>query len=260
MRIREITDYLESLAPLNFQESYDNSGLLVGHPADEVDKALIALDCTEEVVEEAIELGAKLIIAHHPIVFSGLKRFNGSNYVERTVIKAIKHDVAIYAIHTNLDAIEKGVNSKIGGKLGLTNLQILKPKGDLENVGSGMIGELPEAMKATDFFQKIKKEFEVPFLKHTKLLHQEIRKVAFCGGSGSFLLEEAKQQGAEVFISSDFKYHQYFDAEESLVIVDIGHYEAENCTKDLIYEILTEKFPNFTLHFSRVNTNPVIYF
>lgn len=259
MIIKEITNYLEHCAPLEHQESYDNSGLIVGNENTTVTSALVTLDCTEEVVAEAKKLGANLIIAHHPIVFTGLKKLNGNTYVERTVIKAIENKIAIYAIHTNLDHMRYGVNAKIGALLGLSNLNLLRKKADHKEVGAGMIGELSEPLPEVSFLKRVKSVFDVPFLKYTPLLSRKVKSVAYCGGSGSFLLTDAIAQGADVFLSSDFKYHQYFDHENKILIVDVGHYEVESCTKELICEILTEKFPTFTLHFSEVNTNPVNY-
>jgi dinuclear metal center YbgI/SA1388 family protein len=265
MILKDIIAYLEQVAPLEYQESYDNSGLIVGNENMDVTSAVVSLDCTEEVVEEAISKGANLVISHHPIVFSGLKKFNGSDYVERTVIKAIENKVAIYAIHTNLDSVVNGVNKKIGDQLGLKNLSILKPKLELgfetstESVGAGMIGTVESPIDEFSFLKHIKQALNAPAIKYTNLLNRPVSKVAFCGGSGSFLLPEAIAQAADVFITSDFKYHQYFDADNQIVIVDVGHYEAEKCTKELICEILTKKFPIFTLHFSEINTNPVNY-
>ena len=258
MILKDITDCLESYAPLNLQASYDNSGLLVGNYSMKINAAVLSLDCTEEVVDEAIKLGANLIVAHHPIVFTGLKKFNGNSYIERTVIKAIENKIAIYAIHTNLDSVSNGVNAKIGDLLGLQNLKILSENDGVKNTGSGMIGSCSVADEKA-FLQHVKKVFNVPFLKHTPLQNKPVKTVAFCGGSGSFLLQDAIAQKADVFISSDFKYHQFFDADNQIVIVDVGHYEAEICTKELIYEILREKFATFTLHFSKIITNPVNY-
>lgn len=257
--IKKVTDVMEEWAPLQFQEGYDNAGLIVGDPNAEVKGVLITLDSTEDVVEEAIQIGANLIIAHHPIVFGGLKRFNGSNYVERTVIKAIKNDIAIYACHTNLDSVMDGVNSKISDLLGLENRSILSLKKGEEQVGSGMVGELPKAMSEMDFLQLVKKQFKAGAVRYTNLLNKEVKKVAVCGGSGSFLLQDAIAAGADVFLTSDFKYHQFFDAEDKIVIADIGHFEAEICTQELIYDYLSAKFTTFGPHFSKVNTNPVNY-
>lgn len=257
--IKNVTDVMEQWAPLRFQAGYDNAGLIVGDPNVEVKGVLITLDSTEDVVEEAIEKGANLIIAHHPIVFGGLKRFNGSNYVERTVIKAIKNDVAIYACHTNLDSVMDGVNSKICDLLGLENRSILSLSKGEEQVGSGMIGELSSSMEEMEFLKLVKGKFNAGSLRYTELLNKEVKKVAVCGGSGSFLLADAIAAGADVFVTSDFKYHQFFDAEDKIVIADIGHFEAEICTQELIYDYLSKKFTTFGLHFSKVNTNPINY-
>lgn len=363
MKIKEITDYLESLAPKSSQESYDNSGLLVGDPSIEVTSALVCLDSIEEVVDEAIAKGSNLIIAHHPIIFSGLKSLTGKTYIERTIIKCIQHNIALYAIHTNLDNYQFGVNFEIGTRLGLENLRILAPKSgvlkkltvfvpeenatalanalfeagagaignysecsfssvgvgtfkpnesampfsgeigkrankieeklevivsahDVSNVlatmkknhpyeeiaydllsldnknsyeGSGMIGELPEAIKTIDFLKSLKKTFNCGVIRYTKNGKSSIRKVAFCGGSGKFLLETAKRNDADIFISADFKYHEFFDAENDLIIADIGHYESEQFTINLLERILKKKFPNFAVHLTGINTNPINY-
>jgi dinuclear metal center YbgI/SA1388 family protein len=364
MKVSDITGYLESIAPRSYQESYDNSGLLTGHPSQEVTRALITLDCTEEVIEEAIALQANLIIAHHPIIFRGLKKLTGSNYVERTVIKAIQNNIAIYAIHTNLDNVHTGVNRKIAEKIGLQNLQVLAPRtntltklvtfippknadavlqalhqagagqiGNYKNcsfrvegtgtfmpdeeaaphigqpnqqefvkeiraevifpshleanivkalktahpyeevayyltplinenqeVGSGMVGELPEAMEPTAFLAHLKQAMSLPLIRHTALSAKPIKKVALCGGSGIFLLSKALAIGAQAFVTADIKYHEFFDADNRLLLADIGHYESEVFTKDLLGDILKEKFPTFALNFSGTITNPVRYF
>ena len=257
--IQKVMDSLEEWAPLSYQEGYDNAGLVVGDPKTEIKGVVIALDSTEEVVEEAIHLGANLIIAHHPIVFKGLKKFNGSNYVERTVIKAIKNNIAIYACHTNLDAVMTGVNSKICDLLNVKNRSILSLKQGEDEAGAGMIGDLTEPMDEMEFLEEVKKTFNTGAIKYTKLLNKKVKKVAVCGGSGSFLLNDAIQKKADVFITSDFKYHQFFDADGQLVIADIGHFESEICTQELIYDYLSEKFTTFVPCFSKVNTNPINY-
>ena len=364
MKLKEISNYIESLAPLAYQETYDNAGLIVGVLDSEVKKALICLDSTEEVIDEAISKGCNLVIAHHPIVFGGgLKRFTGKNYVERTIIKAIKNDISIYAAHTNLDNVYGGVSAAICEKIGLTNCKILLPKEDLlrklftfcpvdkaetvrkalfeagcgmigaydecsfnvegtgtfrgsegtnpyvgekgkqhreseikietiypvhledkilsalfnahpyeevaydivslENkharVGAGMIGELKKEENEEAFLKRVKTTMQTGCIRHTKLLGGKVKRVAVCGGAGSFLLKDAIANGADVFITSDFRYHQFFDAESKIVITDIGHYESEQFTKELLYELLTKKFPNFALHLSEINTNPVNY-
>lgn len=363
-KVKDIVRHLESIAPSSLQESYDNASLITGSPATEVTGVLLTLDCIESVVDEAIERDCNLIVAHHPIVFRGLKQLNGKNYVERTVIKAIKNDIAIYAIHTNLDNVLHGVNRKISEKLGLENLRILAPKshtlqklvtfipikhtdevmealheagagnignysdcsfrvtgkgyfkpneeadptigesGSLEEVeenrveviypgylkgailnalkqahpyeevayyitnlensnqdiGSGMIGELPVEMTANEFLYYLKDRMELPAIRYTEKDKPKIKKVAVCGGAGSFLLGTAKSKGADAFVTADFKYHEFFDAEGKIMIADIGHYESEIFTKDLLHSFLTEKFPNIASYLSRVDTNPVKYF
>tara|TARA_B100001094_G_scaffold166113_1_gene160784 strand:+ start:1091 stop:1876 length:786 start_codon:yes stop_codon:yes gene_type:complete len=257
--IKKVTDAMEHWAPLRFQEGYDNAGLIVGDPNMEVKGVLITLDSTEDVVEEAIQKGLNLIIAHHPIVFSGLKKINGSNYVEKTVIKAIKNDIAIYACHTNLDSVMDGVNSKICDLLGLENRSILSLKKGEEKVGAGMIGELSNSLSEIEFLKTVKKQFKAGSLRYTNLLNKPVKRVAVCGGSGSFLLTDAIKAGADVFVTSDFKYHQFFDADNKIVIADIGHFEGEICTQELIYDYLQKKFTTFKAHFSKVNTNPINY-
>jgi dinuclear metal center YbgI/SA1388 family protein len=363
MKLRDIVRALEQWAPPIYQESYDNSGLLVGDPEQDISQALVALDCVESVVDEAIARGADLIIAHHPIVFGGLKRFNGTDYVQRTVMKAIREGIAIYAIHTNLDNVHTGVNAHLGKLLGLTNLSILMPKrelleklvvfaptehaeavraamfqagagdiggysecsfnvsgvgtfkggahttpfvgnkgerhreeeerievvlpthlipqvvaamvaahpyeevaydryalkNELQTVGSGMIGTLERAMDLYEFFDRLKKVLGAAVVKHTAHQNKKIQRVAVCGGSGFFLLGAAQRAGADLFVTSDVKYHQFFDAERT-VLADVGHWESEHRTVELITAYLKDKFPKFAVHFSQTNTNPVKYY
>ncbi len=363
MQVKQITKILEDFAPLALQESYDNAGLIIGSKDQDVTGVLISLDITEEVLDEAISLGYNMIVAHHPIVMSGIKRFNGNNYVEKCIIKSIRNDIAIYACHTNADNVKKGVNGKICDKLGLVNCKILDPRkesllklvtfvpddyaenvrneifkagaghignydscsynsegygtfranegsnpfvGDIGKVhiekevkvetifpsflknkvidvlfkshpyeevaydiyplknewtetGSGMYGELDKPEDEISFLNKIKDKFNCGSVKYTHLLNKEIKKVAVCGGSGSFLLSKAKAVGADLFITGDFKYHQFFDAENEIVIADIGHFESEQFTKEVFFEILTKKIPNFAVRLSNVNTNPIKY-
>ena len=261
MTIATITDYLASIAPVHLQESYDNAGLIVGDPRTEVTGVLTSLDCTEDIVAEARARGCNLVVAHHPIVFRGLKRFNGADYVERTVIKAIKEDVAIYAIHTNLDNVRhRGVNERIAQRLGLTELRLLGPKNDDGTVGSGMVGELATPLAAADFLAHLKDRMRATVVKHTAPLAQPVRTVALCGGAGGFLLRQAKAAGAQAFVTSDYKYHEFFDADGDIMICDIGHYESEQFTTQLLAELLQEKFPTFAVLCTELVTNPVRYF
>ncbi|MDH5399548.1 MAG: Nif3-like dinuclear metal center hexameric protein [Cyclobacteriaceae bacterium] len=363
-KIKDIIAHLEKWAPPALQESYDNSGLLTGNMETKINGALITLDCTEAVVEEAIEHNCNLIITHHPIIFSGLKSLTGRTYIERSIIKAIKNDVAIYAIHTNLDNTNTGVNRKICEKMGLKNLSILSPKKqtqkklityipepDTEQVmkaihlagagtigeytqcsfqikgkgtfkpsvhadphigrkeqleyvdenrvevifpafrekaiikalneshpyeevayfispvdndnplyGAGMSGELEKALAPLEFLQYLKEQMGLVIIRHTPLPKNKIKKIAVCGGSGSFLLGKAISSGADAFVSADFKYHEFFDAENKILIADIGHYESEIYTKDLIHDYLCEKFTTFAVVLSKVITNPISYF
>ncbi len=364
MKLNEIIKVLEQFAPLQLQESYDNAGLITGHPEMEIRAALLTLDSTEEVIDEAISSNCNLIIAHHPIIFNGLKKINGKNYVERTIIKAIKNDIAIYAAHTNLDNVRAGVNKVIADKLGLINTKILFPKKNLlkklftfvpgehaelvrnamfsagaghignysecsfnnegfgtfnagvgsnpyvgkhgirhreeeikievlipmwkerqiikalfdshpyeevaydvvpldnsfSDVGSGLIGELPVALDEISFLQHIKKNMQAPMIRHTKFLDKKISRVAICGGAGSILLNEAIGNEAQAFISSDYKYHQFFDADGRLLICDIGHYESEQFTPLIFAQLLNENLPTFATLFSKTNSNPIKYF
>jgi dinuclear metal center YbgI/SA1388 family protein len=364
MKLKELIKHLESIAPLAYQEDYDNSGLLVGNENNEVHSALVALDCTEAIVDEAILHNCDLIITHHPIIFKGLKQLNGKNYIERVIVKAIKHDIALYAIHTNLDSVQQGVNKVICDRLGIINPVILSPKkgqlkklvtycplaeadgvrdaifaagaGNIGNysecsfnstgsgtfkgneetdpfvgvpgmrhqeqevkietifkaqderrvllalfeahpyeevaydiylldnknqeVGAGMVGFLEKAMDAADFLQLIKTQMKASVIRHTEMLPRPIRKVAVCGGSGSFLLKDALAAGADAFVTADFKYHEFFDAEQKLIIADIGHFESEQFTSNLLLDIIKEKFPNFAIRLTAQNTNPINYF
>jgi len=364
MKIAEIISFLETMADPSLQESYDNAGLITGESNWECSGIIVSLDATEEVVKEAIEKKCNLIVAHHPIIFSGLKKINGKNYVEKTVIAAIKNDIAIYAIHTNLDNVIEGVSAKMAKMLGLQNVSILSQKentlkklftfvpinkaGDVrnaifnaggghignysecsfnvegtgtfkagektdpyvgkkgeqhqekeikievifpsfmqqkivtamkqahpyeevaydivelfnkyQNIGSGVIGELPDALSENNFLQTVKEIFKVPVVRHTALLNKPVKKIAVCGGAGSFLITKALAAAADAYITADIKYHEFFDANGRMLIADIGHYESEQFTIDLLAENLLQKFPTFAILKTKVQTNPVRYF
>ncbi len=262
MILQQIINYLEEVAPRHLQESYDNAGLIYGDRAKEISGAIISLDCTEDVVDEAIAAGYDLIISHHPIVFSGIKQFDLNNYVHRVVVKAIQNDIAIYAIHTNLDnVLENGVNQKIAQKLGLVNLEILRKKSEDSNeIGAGVIGNLQVPHSEEDFLKHIKTSMNLQVMKHTTLLGGSVRRIAVCGGSGGFLLKDAIAQKADFFITADYKYHEFFDANAKVVIADIGHYESEYFTIELLFELLTQKFPKFAARCTKVVTNPIFYY
>ncbi len=364
IKIKDIIKLIESVAPKFYQENYDNAGLIIGDSEATVSNILITLDVTEAVVQEAKEKGCELIVAHHPIIFQGLKKLTGSNYVERTVIKAIKEDIAIYAAHTNLDNVQHGVNAKICEKIGLINPKILSPKKgqlaqlsvfvpeenaealkkalheagagqigeykdcafessgtgsfvpsdkanpsigtkgepemvnerkievifpvylqnkilqamkaahpyeevayylyQLENeyaeIGSGMIAEMESSMTETEFLDHLKEKMNLKVIKHTSFLNKKIKTVAVCGGSGAFLIKQAIAKKADVYISADIKYHEYFDADNKVLIADIGHFESEIFTNELFYEILRENFANIALHLGETVTNPIKYY
>lgn len=364
MKIRDIVSHLETIAPASLQEAYDNAGLITGNTEWDCTGALVTLDATEAVITEAIEKKCNLIVAHHPIVFNGLKKINGKNYVEKTVIAAIKNDIAIYAIHTNLDNVQWGVNGMIADKLGLINKAILQPRSgtlkklfvfvpslhaeklrsaifstgaglignysecsfnvegqgtfkagkdahpfvgeigkqhfekevkveivfpayiekqvltamksthpyeeiaydviSLDNnhtqIGSGIIAQLAQPMQERAFLKHIKEIFQVPVLRHTALLNKPVSKIAICGGAGSFLISNALAAGVQFYITSDVKYHEFFDANNSMVIADVGHFESEQFTIDLLLALLREKFPTFASLKTTVKTNPVYYF
>jgi dinuclear metal center YbgI/SA1388 family protein len=364
MKIQDITNFLETVAPIGLQENYDNAGLLTGSAKWDCTGILTTLDATEAVVLEAIKNQCNLIVAHHPIIFGGLKKICGSNYVEKAVITAIKNDIAIYAIHTNLDNVMEGVNGKIANQLGLQKREILLPKqnslkkletyspiahaqkvrdaifeaggGQVGNysdcsfnstgegtfngregtnpfvgtpgkghteaeikievifpnwlegaivkalidahpyeevayniininninksVGSGLLGELPTAMNEPELLDLLSKVFNLSVIRHTPLKGKMVKKIAICGGAGSFLIPTAIQRAADFYITGDVKYHEFFDANGQLVIADIGHYESEQYTIELLFDILSEKFPTFAVQKSSVITNPVNYF
>ena len=362
MLIKEIVETIENIAPVALQESYDNAGLIIGNHDLEVEKVMLTVDVTEEVLDEAIEKKCGLIISHHPLIFSGLKKINGKNTIERIIIKAIIHNISIYAAHTNLDNVHNGVNAILAEKLGLKNTRILKSKSELlrklvtycpteyaeqvrkalfdagagnignynscsfntsgegsfkatENatpfvgkinelhfekeirietiypyyiekliidsllkshpyeevaydiyklnnelntVGSGMIGEI-DSIEEEEFLLKIKGLTNANCIKHSGLIGKKIKIVAICGGSGSFLIKDAIAAKADIFITGDIKYHDFFEAENKIIIADIGHFESEQFTKELLYTIITKKFPNFAVLISEKDTNPVHY-
>ncbi len=364
MKIHEVISFLERKAPPALQEKYDNTGLITGEAQWECTGILCALDATEEVIREAVSRQCNLVVAHHPIIFGGLKRIIGNNYVERTVITAIKNDIAIYAIHTSLDNVAQGVNGRMAAVLGLQQTQVLLPKtevlrklftfvpadyanmvrtsvfnaggGHISNysecsfntegtgtfkagegtqpfvgepgrqhqekeirieiiypayaeegiiaamkkahpyeevaydivslsnshpgIGSGLIGRLPEPMPEREFLEKLKLVFRIPVVRHTRMLNRPIQQVALCGGAGSFLISRALAARADAYISADIKYHEFFDANDRLLLCDVGHYESEQFTIDLLQEELQQNFPTFAVLKTGVITNPVNYF
>ena len=265
MQIGQITQALENWAPVHFQEDYDNCGLLVGSPLTECTGVLCSLDCAEAVIDEAIEKGCNFIVSHHPIIFKGIKQFDEKSYVARTVLKAIQNNIALYAIHTNLDNLLDGVNKTLADQLGLVNRRILAPKPGLKDpngqeIGSGLIGQLPNDMQEQEGLQWMKEKLNASLIRHTQFTGKRLKTIALCGGSGSFLIGDAKAHKADCFITSDLKYHEFFEADGRLLLVDIGHGESEQWVSALIVAYLTGKFPTFAVLQSLVCTQPITYF
>ena len=261
MKIKEIVSALERFAPLPLQDGFDNAGLQIGLTEAEATGALLCLDVTEAVVDEAIALGYNLIVAHHPLLFKGYKSITGKDYVERCIMKAIMNEIVIYAAHTNLDNAQGGVNFKIAEKIGLKNVKVLDPKDDIlgDVAGAGVVGELEEPETETEFLKRIKKLFEVGCVKHNRLNGRLIQKVALCGGAGAFLLPKAMAENADVFITGEVKYHDYFYYDDRILVAEIGHYESEQYTKEIFYSIIRERFPELDVQMTRVNTKPINY-
>lgn len=268
MKIKEIIFALERFAPLPLQESYDNAGLQVGLTEAEASGALLCLDVTEEVLDEAISLGCNLVIAHHPLLFRGLKTVADRNMVERCVRKAIVHDIAIYAAHTNLDNAEDGVNYKIAEKMELEKVELFQPHHVKINdgrhdysvmAGSGVIGELALPEDALTFLQRVKSVFRIDCLMHNELLQRPVQKIVICGGAGDFLLDDAIAAGADAFLTGEMHYHQYFGHEQEIQIGVMGHYQSEQYTKEIFYSIIGETFPELPVFMTATDTNPVKY-
>ena len=260
MYIKEIISLIEDYAPLKFQASFDNSGLLCGNPERELTSILLCIDVTEEVIKEAIDKGHNLIISHHPLIFSGLKHITPATYVERCVIDAIRHDITIYAAHTNMDVVSNGVSGRMADKLDLYHRQILQPEGDpMDGNGFGIIGELQQPVESMAFLQQIKEIFRCDRLRYTTPHTPFMQRVAVCGGAGASFFKQALAGQADIYISGDFKYHDFFLTENRIMIADIGHYESEQFTKEIFYEILTKKISKFAIQFSEINTNPIKY-
>ena len=259
--VGDICALLEEFAPLSLQESYDNAGLILGNPAQVVTGVLIALDVTDAVLDEAIELGCNVIITHHPLIFAGIKHINGKNHTEQCLIKAIKNDLALYAGHTNVDSVRGGVNDRMADKLKLSERCLLSNSGNTQSeTGLGIVGYLPKSYSEIEFLELVQTTFHSQRIKHSKLNGRNIRKVALCGGAGSNFLETAQKSGADVFLTGESKYHEFFVQADDILLVDAGHYETEQYTKEVFFELLSKKLPTFAVRISAVESNPVHYF
>ena len=265
MRIKEIAEAIEQYAPLRLQEEWDNAGIQVGDPEAEVQGVLLCTDATEAVVAEAIERGFNLVIAHHPLIFRGLKKIMGRTPVERAVAMAIKHDITIYSAHTNMDSAWQGVSFRMADKIGMKNVQFLDvndvpPYGDSNatTAGCGVIGDI-EPAPAREVLQRVKAAFEVGAVRYSGDGDTIIGRVALCGGAGGFLLDKAVAMGAQLYVTADMRYHDFLDNSQRIVVADIGHYESEHFTKEIFLEIIQKKNPTFAVAFAKNETNQVNY-
>ncbi len=261
MTVKDILDCITAIAPLQWQESYDNAGLQVGDVNAEARKALICLDITEEIVDEAIEKDCNVIVSHHPLIFRGLKHLTPQTYIERAVVKAVKHDIAMISMHTNLDNSYLGVSRMLAERLGLKNFHLLQPSvTEPEVCGAGMIGEFDVPMEEIDFLSLVAQQIGSPCLRHSALTGRKIQKVALCGGSGSPFMGDALKNHADAYLTADIKYHDFFVPEGNILLIDGGHFETEQFTKELIYGLIRKKFPTFAAEIAETRTNAVYYF
>jgi dinuclear metal center YbgI/SA1388 family protein len=262
IQIGDICNVLEAFAPLDLQESYDNSGLIIGSRADEATGVLICLDVTPEVLDEAISLGYNMILSHHPVIFNGLKKLVGANLTEQISIKAIRHHLNIYAGHTNVDVARGGVNDQMAKKLGLKQSTVFMPSRSENDqaYGLGIIGELEKPLSESEFLERVKTTFHCNRIRHSGLKGKTIQKVALCGGSGASLISQAIIQNADAYLTGEAKYNDFLDHADQLLFVDAGHYETEQFTKEIFLDLLSKKFPTFALRISTKETNPVQYF
>ena len=260
MKTEEIIDYLNSTFHPEYQEDYDNAGFLVGDPSQECRGVLVALDLTDEVVDEAITKGANLIVTHHPLIFGGMKRITPGNATGRLVMRLIKNDISAYAAHTNLDNMLTGVNGILADRLELADRHILRPLAGLqEEVGAGLIGCLPHPTDTSGFLRQVKQRLGLPFLRISDIVSPTVHRIAICGGAGSFLIDDAVAVGADIYLTGDLKYHDFQRADHRITLVDIGHFESEQFSKELIYSIISKKFSTFACSISENGRSFVNY-
>ena len=258
MKVKDIIKVIEDFAPLSVQEGWDNSGLCVGSPEDEVTSVLLALDCTPALVDEAMGCGADMIVTHHPLIFSGLKKISPEDMVGEAVIKAIKAGISIYAAHTSADKVLEGVSGAMAARLGLENVTVLDMDG--EGTGLGAVGDFPEPISAEQAIALVKEKFSLKAMKVSRPLDGMISRVAICGGSGGSLIAAAKKSGAQLYISGDISYHNFFTP-EGFMIMDIGHYESEIEIVDILFSLIKKNFPTFAVRITQnINSNPIYYF
>ncbi len=258
MKVREVAAVIEVFAPLSLQESYDNSGLIVGRPEDEVNKALLAVDVTEEVLAEAVAEGCDMIITHHPIVFHPMKRFNSASVTERCVEEAIRRGIVLYAAHTNLDSAPQGMSWRVAEMLGLEKLEVLQSTNDT-GAGFGVVGELPNAMLSEEFMHSVMERFGVKALRHSDIVKPEVSRVAVCTGAGASLIDVARESGADLYLTADLKYNDFMRHENCIILADMGHFESEYCAIQILFDILSKNLCIFAVRKSVCSRNPVSY-
>ena len=258
MKVKDIIAVIEDFAPLSIQEGWDNSGLCVGSPEDDASSILLGLDCTEKLVDEAIECGADLIITHHPLIFSGLKKISPDDPIGAAVIKAVRNGISIYAAHTNADKVIAGVSGAMAARLGLTDVEILEEDG--EGTGLGVVGNLPSPLSAKEAIALVKDRFSLKMMKTSAPVECPVRRIAMCGGSGGSLIRSAQKAGAQLYISGDISYHNFF-TRKGFMIMDIGHYESEKEIVEILFSLIKKNFPTFAVRITQnINSNPIYYF
>ena len=258
MKVKDIIEVIEEFAPLSLQEGWDNSGLCIGSPEDPVTSVLFGLDCTPELVDEAVACGADMIVTHHPLIFSGLKKISSDNKVGEAVIKAIKAGISIYAAHTSADKVIAGVSGAMAARLGLENVRILDEDGD--GTGLGVVGDLPRPLTSDEAVAFVKERFGLKMMRTSRPLEGMISRVAMCGGSGGSLIGAAMRSGAQLYISGDISYHNFFTA-DGFMIMDIGHYESEIEIVDILFSLIKKNFPTFAVRITQnIYSNPIFYF
>lgn len=257
IKVKEIADVIEDFAPKNLQESYDNAGLQVGNPEAGISAVLLCLDITEEVLKEAKERECNLIVSHHPLIFRGLKNLTGSDITQKLVIEALKNDIAVYSAHTNLDSVWNGVSHEIAHKLNITGLEVLDPQPANPHAGLGVVGNIKPVPKL-EFLRKIKDTFNVSALKYSaQSPGVVIRRVAVCGGAGASLISAAIKAEADILVTGDVKYHDFTTYGSEIIIADIGHYESELCSREILSRVIRDRFPDLTIYFSETESNPI---
>lgn len=257
MKVKDVAAAIEAFAPLGLQESYDNAGLIVGRPDDEVHRALLAVDVTEDVLAEAVREDCDMVITHHPIVFHPLKRLNSASAVERCVEQAVRRGIALYAAHTNLDSAPEGMSWRVAHILGLENIAVLQPSAD--GAGFGVVGELPEAASSESFMRTVMERFGVKALRHGDMVRDTVRRVAICTGAGGSLIGEAHAVAADIYLTADLKYNDFMRHEGRMILVDMGHFESEYCAIEILFDILSKNLPIFAVRKSVCSRNPVNY-